>query len=73
MIRTKGDVLELKSRVIGWAAPRVRPATRAYAAVTLAIQYLDNAAELAGSRRTHFLRVARDQWRVAVHLTGGGA
>lgn len=70
-IRTKGDVLALRSRVIGWGCRHVRGGTRAYAAVTMALQYLEYAADLAGSRRTHFLRCARDQWRVAVRLTGG--
>ena len=70
-IRTRADILALQSRVIGWAAGVVRPHTRAHAAVTLALRYLGTAADLTGSRRTHFLRCARDQWRVAVHLTGG--
>ena len=70
-IRTRADILALQSRVIGWAAGVVRPHTRAHAAVTLTLCYLDTAADLTGSRRTHFLRCARDQWRVAVHLTGG--
>ena len=70
-IRTRTDILALQSRVIGWAAGVVRPHTRAHAAVTLALRYLGTAADLTGSRRTHFLRCARDQWRVAVHLTGG--
>lgn len=70
MIRTASDVLALKSRVIGWAAQvRVAPHTRTYSAVMTALGYLDNAAQLAGHRRTHFLRCARDQWRVAVRLT----
>ena len=71
MIRYQTDILALKSRVIGWAVHRVRVHTRAHAAVTLTLCYLDTAAELAGARRTHFLRCARDQWRVAVRLTGG--
>lgn len=71
MIRYQTDILALKSRVIGWAVHRVRAHTRAHAAVTLALRYLETAADLTGSRRTHFLRCARDQWRVAVHLVGG--
>ena len=70
-IRTRADILALQSRVIGWAAPRVPIHTRAHAATMLALRYLGTAADLTGSRRTHFLRCARDQWRVAVHLTGG--
>ena len=69
-IRTRADILALKSRIIGWAVHRVRVHTRAHAAVTLALCYLDTAAALTGAR-DHFLRCARDQWRVAVHLTGG--
>lgn len=65
------DILALRSRVIGWGCNHIRPRTRAHAAVEMALQYLDCAAALTGSRRTHFLRCARDQWRVAVHLTGG--
>lgn len=71
MVRYQHDIIALKSRVIGWAVPRVRLHTRAHVAVIMTLQYLDNAAELAGGRRTHFLRCARDQWRVAVRLLGG--
>ncbi len=70
-IRTRTDILALQSRITGWAAPRVPIHTRAHAATMLALRYLDTAADLTGARRTHFLRCARDQWRVAVHLTGG--
>ena len=71
MIRYQTDILALKSRVIGWAVHRVRAHTRAHAAVTLTLCYLDTAAALTGARRDHFLRCARDQWRAAVRLTGG--
>lgn len=70
-IRTRADILALQSRVIGWAAGVVRPHTGAHAATMLALRYLETAADLTGARRTYFLRCAHDQWRVAVHLTGG--
>ncbi len=70
-IRTRADILALQSRITGWAAPRVPIHTRAHAATMLALRYLDTAADLTGARHTHVLRCARDQWRVAVHLTGG--
>ena len=78
-IRTRADILALQSRIIGWAVHRVRAHTRAHAAVTLTLCYLDIAAALTGARRDHFLRCARDhflrcardQWRAAVRLTGG--
>lgn len=65
------DILALKSRLIGWAVYRVREHTRAHAALCMALQYLDCAATQYGPRRVHYLRCARDQWRVAVRLTGG--
>jgi hypothetical protein len=37
----------------------------------MALRYMDSAVEMAGHRRDHFLRCARDQWRVAVNLTRG--
>ena len=70
-IRTRADILALQSRITGWAAPRVPIHTRAHAATMLALRYLETATELTGARRTHFLRCARDQWRVAARLTGG--
>lgn len=74
MIRTAEDVITLKSRVIAWWCHRRTPChPLAHLCVTTAVGYLDDAAEAIGSRRTHFLRCARDQWRVAVRLTAEGA
>jgi hypothetical protein len=70
-VRYQHEVFTLKAMVIGWAVRNTKSHTRAQSAAFMALSYLDIAADLAGSRRTHFLRCARDQWRVAVHLTGG--
>ena len=65
---TRLDIINLQGAVLGWAAGAVRPHTRAYAATVLALRYLETASDLTGHRRAHFLRCARDQWRVAVSL-----